>query len=283
MRFRASIENVPTFSKIMQSIEKLSKTCTIRLTEETIRIICNTANEGGVQVWSSPTIFSEYRIESNANNEITLVLATEALLHVLKSAISSPEVMVKLAKRNNVACLSFDIVTQTKQGKKVQIAHDVKIVIMKPTEAELLKEPLCPEPDVHIVLPPLQKLRTVVERLRSLSDVIGIFANGSGQLKLAIQTERIKSDTLWTGLTNPVMREPEPAEEHDHDPEEFHAVLISARSLLKFLTAHVIANTTIACICARHCIILYVYIGSVGEPGGVLTFYLPAILDEDED
>lgn len=94
------------------------------------------------------------------------------------------------------------------------------------------------------------------------------------------------------------LAEPEPAEEHDHDPEEFHAVLISARSLLKFLTAHVIANTTIACewvdelsifflmasgICARHCIILYVYIGSVGEPGGVLTFYLPAILDEDED
>jgi HUS1 checkpoint protein len=35
-------------------------------------------------------------------------------------------------------------------------------------------------------------------------------------------------------------------------------------------------------ICARHCIIMYVYIGETGSPGGVLTFYIPAILEPEE-
>ena len=102
--------------------------------------------------------------------------------------------------------------------------HDVKIVVMKPSEVESMKEPLCPEPDVrlssnnralphlrvmnkqvHIILPPLQKLRTVTERLKSLSDVVGISANKSGNLKLSIQTQRIKADTIWSNLENPTI------------------------------------------------------------------------------
>jgi HUS1 checkpoint protein len=37
----------------------------------------------------------------------------------------------------------------------------------------------------------------------------------------------------------------------------------------------------IACagICENHCLIMYVYIGEVDDAGGVLTFYIPAILD----
>jgi HUS1 checkpoint protein len=178
-------------------------------------------------VYTQPTLFSDYRVQSNANNEITIVLATEPLLHVLKSATSSPEVVTKLAKRNGVPCLSFDLSLQSKQGKEVKITHDVKIMVMKPAEVELIKEPLCPAPDVsgptttssnlehclltentvyaqvHIILPPLQKVRTVVDRMRSLSDVVGISANRTGQLKLSIQTQRIKADTVWSNLTNP--------------------------------------------------------------------------------
>jgi HUS1 checkpoint protein len=35
--------------------------------------------------------------------------------------------------------------------------------------------------------------------------------------------------------------------------------------------------------CSGHCIIMYVYIGEVGNAGGVLTFYIPALLDGVED
>lgn len=53
MRFRATIDNIPTFFRIIQTIEKLQKKCIIQFSEQYVRIICtNDANEGGVEVWS---------------------------------------------------------------------------------------------------------------------------------------------------------------------------------------------------------------------------------------
>lgn len=156
---------------------------------------------------------------------------------------------------------------------------------MKPSEVALLKEPLCPTPDVHIILPPLQKVRTVVDRMRSLSDVVGISANRAGQFKLSIQTQRIKADTVWNSLTNPNIGEGDNAADEDEEVEadQYYSVLVSVRSLTRFLNAHLISTSTIACICSGHCIIMYVYIGEVGNAGGVLTFYIPALLDGVED
>jgi len=34
-------------------------------------------------------------------------------------------------------------------------------------------------------------------------------------------------------------------------------------------------------LCQHHCVILYVYIGDVADAGGVLTFYIPAIIDDE--
>jgi len=189
---------------------------------------------------------------------------------------------MKLTKRNGLACLSFDLSLQSKQGKDVKVTHDVKIFVMRANEVALLKEPLCPAPDVHIILPPLQKVRTVVDRMKALSNVVGISANRSGQLKLSIQTQRIKADTVWSNLTNPKIGEGE-EEEEETPAEEYHSLLVDVRSLTRFLNAHLISTTTIACICSGHCIIMYVYIGEVGNAGGVLTFYIPALLDGVED
>ena len=78
-----------------------------------------------------------------------------------------------------------------------------------------------------------------------------------------------------------------------------YTVCISTRSFLKFLNSHVVSTTTIACefyeyvyrrmrithdglgLCQHHCLILYVYIGDVADAGGVLTFYIPAIIDDE--
>jgi HUS1 checkpoint protein len=68
MRFRATIQNVPTFYReqaqfdvlyvyrdvfvgLIQTVEKLQKKCIIKFSEAAMRIICN-QEEGGVHVWS---------------------------------------------------------------------------------------------------------------------------------------------------------------------------------------------------------------------------------------
>lgn len=104
------------------------------------------------------SIFTAYRIQSNASNEITMSLSSEALLAALRSASSSAsssssyeteEVVMKLAKKNDHAVLSFEISGMTRVGRKVKVAHDVKIEVMKPSDVARLTEPLCPEPDVR--------------------------------------------------------------------------------------------------------------------------------------
>jgi len=39
-------------------------------------------------------------------------------------------------------------------------------------------------------------------------------------------------------------------------------------------------TTGIPGICQNHCAILYVYIGDVADAGGVLTFYIPTVIDD---
>jgi len=227
------------------------------------------------------TLFTDYRIQSNSNNEITMRIGSEALLQALKSALTSPEVILKLAKKNDIALLSFDITIQTRQNKKVSVVQDVKIEVFKPADADKLKEPMCPEPDVHIVLPPLSKIRTVTDHLRQLSDVMGISANAAGHLKLFIETDTVKVVTEWTGCEGPPSIEKD--DDEPRDPEAYASTLVPIKSFLKFLSSHAISSSTIACICHKCCLIMYVYIGEQGEPGGILTFYIPGRLDGIDD
>ena len=140
-----------------------------------MRIICN-QEQGGVQIWSwvvhfyppsyfvifnkkkncrkirVDALFTDYRILSHSNNEITLNLPTDALSTALRSASAehtgANEVVMKLAKKNNLPVLSFEIFGTTHMGRKVKVAHDVRIEVMKPADVALLTEPRCPEPDV---------------------------------------------------------------------------------------------------------------------------------------
>ena len=60
---------------------------------------------------------------------------------------------------------------------------------------------------VHIVLPPLQKLRTVTEHMRQLADVLTVQANRAGELRLSVDTDEVKVDTQWTNCVIPNMGE----------------------------------------------------------------------------
>ncbi|KAL5503999.1 HUS1 [Sanghuangporus vaninii] len=351
MRFRANIEHVQTFQRIIQAIEKLQKRCIVRFTETEMHIICNAETEDGVQVWSrikvvrllrlldifetrndqdlvQDSLFSDYRIASNANNEINLSLSPEALSQALRSAASSSDIVMKLLKKDGHAVLTFEIVLALGSGglggfgstggggggsRKASIAHDVLIDLLKPTDVRRLKEPLCPEPDIHFLLPPLQKLRTIVERMRSMADVLCVQANHRGGLRLSVESDQVRVQTQWSKCIIPnlasdptgsqqqqqrsqsltqsqtinaqdsdLSRTDDPDPDTDPEPEkdanQWYSVHLSIRAFLKFLSSHVVSTTTIACICEDHCMILYVYIGEVQDAGGVLTFWIPARL-----
>ncbi|KAH8828512.1 cell cycle checkpoint [Flagelloscypha sp. PMI_526] len=287
MKFRASIHSVLTFYKLVQSIEKLQKKCIIKFCEDDMRIICNSdTNEGGIQVWTlikTPSIFTGYRIQSNSNNQITMSVSSEALLSALRASSSNStstyetdEIVLKLAKKNDHAVLSFEITANTQVGRRVKVEHDVKVEVMKASDVQRLREPMCPDPDAHIVLPSLAKIRTIIERLRPMSDLLSIRANNTGTLQISIRTD------AFVGFHISSLVEDASKEDKDGtiiDRDQFFSVVISIKSFQKFLNSHVVSSTAIACICENHCIIIYVYVGEIADAGGVLTFYIPAIID----
>ncbi|CAE6442573.1 unnamed protein product [Rhizoctonia solani] len=306
MRFRACIDEVSTLSKIVQTMEKLSKRCIFKMNETTVQIICLGETDVGVQIWSKIPVEnpSDYRIQSNANNMISLEVSTEPLSQALRSASAAQDVIVKLAKKNDQPVFSFEAQTESRQGKKMLVTHDVRITVMKATEIEQVKEPLCPPPDVrslmkateieqvkeplcpppdlHIILPPLKELRTIVEHMQRLSDVVAISATPGGELVLAIQTDDVRVSTAWENCQRPTVEGEAPNPEHENDPDQKYGALVAVKSLIKFLTCHMFSNSTVASICANFCIIMYVYIGSVTDTGGIITFYIPARLDDAE-
>ena len=134
------------------------------------------------------------------------------------------------------------------------------------------------------------------------------------QSTLRVYASKLNGKTVWIRRVSPRKalvfaipqwqkaaqdEEADPNEE-PRDPDKLYTVLISTKSFLKFLNSHVVSTTTIACtpckfltftrlsiffwvagICQHHCVILYVYIGDVSDAGGVLTFYIPAIIDDE--
>jgi HUS1 checkpoint protein len=162
--------------ELAHSIATLQKRCILRFTENTLHIICRenlgggSEGDSGIQVWSQvkvSTLFTDYRIQSNANNEISLLLSSDALLAALKavagafgtgttsgvgssSGFEANDVVMKLAKKNDMAVLTFEVSLQSRGGRDATVSHDVRIEVQKPADIEKMKEPLCPEPDVRI-------------------------------------------------------------------------------------------------------------------------------------
>ncbi|KAI0292999.1 Hus1-like protein-domain-containing protein [Multifurca ochricompacta] len=254
MRFRATVQNVLTFYRLIQTVEKLQKRCIINFSETAMCIICNN-EEGGVQVWSL-----SYSLPLQQRDHPQPPHLSTALRSASAESTGANEVVMKLAKKSNIP-----------MGRRVKVSHDVRIEVTKPADVAMLTEPRCPEPDVQIMLPLLAKMCAIVERMRSLSDVIGMRANSSGCLQLSARTE----------VVNASAEDEEKDKERERpDPKQLFSVLVHTRSFLKFLNAHVVSKTTIACICQGHCLILFVYIGDSADVGGVLTFYIPSALND---
>jgi len=190
------------------------------------------------------------------------------------------------------------------------ITQDVPIRVLSPQVVEGIHEPRCREPDVHIILPPLGQVRAISERFTRLAlasktgsggggsggfNTLGprleLSANMHGCLKLAIKTDAMAVQTVWTGLNNPEL-DPSQVEggelgisnhpstrmkalgRPDGKSEEGWAtVRIDGRDWGKVLSVGRLGGRVIACFCHEHALILYVYLPSADDGGeeSVLT------------
>lgn len=81
--------------------------------------------------------------------------------------------------------------------------HEVLIRIIRPAEFEKIREPQCPEPDVHVVLPRLIKIRTVANQMARMAPCVTFGSSSKGIMTLSVRSDAVFVETTWAGLEIP--------------------------------------------------------------------------------
>lgn len=189
------------------------------------------------------------------------------------------------------------------------VTQEVPVQVLSASNVADLVEPTCPEPDVHIILPPLSQLRAISERFNRLTQASSssssgadthrllLSANMQGEFKMRIETDAVKVESLFRNLVNPEldpMQVEGGIENHPstrRDRAEFAEVRVEGKEWVRLLKVYSIAKRVIACeycinlqfecgfnayellgFCEGHALVLYVYLTEMDEDhSAVLT------------
>ncbi|KAF2826555.1 Hus1-like protein [Ophiobolus disseminans] len=243
MRFKASIHNVATFTKLTASLNSLGPLAWVKLGEE--QICFTIIPEQGTQVWavlSVDSIFETISVQSAAHNVINLEVPLASLTRALKSALNATSATIRLTKKDGVPVLALTIVTTTSSNaysafpanndnrpdassaddssggsRETIVTQEIPVKVLSPDTVAGLHEPRCREPDVHIMLPPLMQLKSISDRFTklALADAktgsgsvaskprLEVAANMHGCLRMSIQSDAMSISSVWTDLINP--------------------------------------------------------------------------------
>ncbi|KAH7089827.1 checkpoint protein Hus1/Mec3 [Paraphoma chrysanthemicola] len=206
MRFKASIQNITTFTKLTASLNSLGPLAWVKLSEE--QVCFTIIPEQGTQVWavlSIDSIFETISVQSAANNVINLEVPLTSLNRALKSALNATSAQIRLTKKDNMPMLALTIVTTTSSNtysafpaatnndagfdasfdnefgggnRETIVTQEIPVRVLAPDTVASLHEPSTREPDVHIMLPPLMQLKSISDRFTKLA--LADTKNGSG-------------------------------------------------------------------------------------------------------
>ena len=191
MRFKTSITNISTFSKLTAAFVPLSSQVWIRLTASTARFV---VHDTTTSVWAHltiPTLFADYRISSANNNIINLELSLLTLHRALRSCATAVDAVLRLTKRASdgapILCLS--ITTSAPGGAgHILVTQEIPVRVLSAASADVYKEPVAPEADVNIFLPGLSG---VAEVKASFARVAALAASGNGRAGFAGHRRRV--------------------------------------------------------------------------------------------
>ncbi|KAI9615688.1 hypothetical protein KEM48_005566 [Puccinia striiformis f. sp. tritici PST-130] len=300
MRFRAHLANVATFTKLIDSVNKLAKRAVFTFAPDELSLVSTGDDEDGLRLHGTIQVAelfgSNYHVESNNNNTIPLEFSTQALASAVRQTSSSPtEIVIRLGRIGKTPYLSFAAKTVGRSGAEYQVEQRVAVRILRPDDAKALPKPKSPVSPMLVILslPKVNDLCKVADRLKSLSDLITVSASRNGGFRLGISTEHARVETEWRGLT-PFHRDSSQATQDaqgtPRPTSAFCEATVKSRALLRFLHAHV-GEVSLASICEGYGVILYNYIGdsarliatdnAEGMTGSLIAF-LPAV-NEDGD
>ncbi|XP_009977005.1 PREDICTED: checkpoint protein HUS1-like, partial [Tauraco erythrolophus] len=122
---------------------------------------------------SRGNFFDEFQMEGVAaeHNEIYLELVPENLSRALKTAQSAKAVKIKLTNKH-CPCLRVAVELPSLSSSNRIVTHDIPVGVIPRRLWNDFREPSVPDFDVSIYLPVLKTMKSVVERMKNLSNSI---------------------------------------------------------------------------------------------------------------
>lgn len=242
---------------------------------------------------------------------LTITTHTTHTTHTTNHSVSLPESSTNQSGVNTLGNLEEPSSEQAyflggMRDRETVVTQDVPVRVLAPASVEGLHEPRCRDPDVHIILPNLVQLKGISDRFTKLAmstkttrgcnnavsgPKLELSANMHGCLRLALNTDAMRINSLWTGLENAEL-DPTQVEDGEEgvanhpstrmkalgDPsgqseEGWATVRIEGRDWGRVLSVGRLGGRVIACFCHEHALILYVYLNSdeLGVGDSVLT------------
>jgi len=276
MKFRArlGLGGLKTLSAVANCLDKVSDECAVHLTEDTFELRKKLEAECEVEVFASlvSDSFSEYIIQSKADNTISFIISLKNLLRAFRSAEQGDECVLKLARKEGVPCLS--IAADTVSG--LNVTQDVPIKTLLTKEGmEAYREPKLPRPCVTASFPDPRHVRAVLERMRMLDKRVTLDFNARKEkLTFTVRSEVVSMRTVYGGLDVQMS-----ADYISRVPSCKVSAMVSIAEFLSVL--HFISvnfEKLVVCCIENTAIVLYV---GFEDDCGTLTYYCPLIDPED--
>nr|XP_009682824.1 PREDICTED: checkpoint protein HUS1 [Struthio camelus australis] len=239
---------------VVNTVARLAKSCTLRLTADRLYfILSDKVANGGVSVWCElcqGNFFDEFQMEGVAaeHNEIYLELVPENLSRALKTAQNAKTVKIKLTNKH-CPCLTVAVELPTLSSSSRIVTHDIPVGVIPRRLWNDFREPSVPDFDVSIYLPALKTMKSVVERMKNLSNCIVIEANLSGEMNLKIETDLVSVTTHFKDLGNPPWASDDECQSsaQDRDLESMAEARIDIKKLLQLLAGQQVNPTKALC------------------------------------
>ncbi|KAJ8406922.1 hypothetical protein AAFF_G00291980 [Aldrovandia affinis] len=257
MRFRAKMVDVGclnNFTRVVNTISKLTKTCTLRLTTDNLFfMLSDKVANGGVSMWcelsQQGNFFDEFQLEgvSAEANEIYLELQPENLSRALRTAQNAKSLKIKLTKKH-CPCLTLAAELPSLSSVSRVVTHDIPVDVIPRRLWQDFKEPIVPDFDVSIYLPPLKTMKNVVDRMKNLSQHLVLEANLNGEMNLKIETDLVSVSTHFKDLGNPSWGDDgSQGPSRDRAPEVMAHTRVDIKKLQQFLAGQQVNPSKAMC------------------------------------
>ncbi|KAJ3331593.1 hypothetical protein HDU76_002764, partial [Blyttiomyces sp. JEL0837] len=202
-------------------------------------------------------IFEDFVIQSMNADEIWLEIGTEYWLRVLRSVIPHDEV-------------------QGRNGKVMTLVQDIPVRVLTKDQTADLNEPVALSPEVNIMMPSLQGIRSIADRMKAVDEYVILSANLDGDFQMLVESNSVKVETTFRKLTIPQFERPDEAPEQTRKNEDFASIRLGLKDFFKFTNCITVCPLhTICCIHEEHMAVIFVYFGGndeSGDPSGIITY-----------